>query len=61
MLGDYSIKEILVWIGGMLVAAALIILGVIYAVDTLIAPPNPADPLSKQRGLNADKQDVREK
>jgi hypothetical protein len=60
MLGEYSIKELLIWIGGMLVAAAILILGVIYAVDSLIAPPNLEDPLTKQGGLKAD-QDIRKK
>ena len=60
MFGDYSIKEILAWIGGMLLAAALVILGVIFAVDRLVDPPNLYDPLTKQGGLNAD-QGVRQK
>jgi hypothetical protein len=60
MFGDYSIKEILAWIGGMLLAAALVILGVIFAVDRLVDPPNLDDPLTKQGGLNAD-QGVRQK
>jgi hypothetical protein len=55
-----SIKEMLAWIGGMLLAAALVILGVIFAVDRLVDPPNLEDPLTRQGGLKAD-QDVRQK
>jgi hypothetical protein len=38
MLGDYSIKELLVWLGGMLVAGAFTILGAFYVVDNFVAP-----------------------
>ena len=55
-----SIREMLTWIGGMLLAAALVILGVIFAVDRLVDPPNLEDPLTRQGGLKAD-QDVRQK
>ena len=60
MFWGYSIKEILTWLGGMLLAAALVILGVIFAVDRLVDPPNLEDPLTRQGGLKAD-QDVRQK
>jgi hypothetical protein len=33
MFGDYSVREILLWIGGMLVAAAKVIFGPDVAVD----------------------------
>jgi hypothetical protein len=52
-LGDYSIKEILAWIAGMVVATVLVVALVIYAVR-FIAPPNPDDPLTKAGGLKAD-------
>jgi hypothetical protein len=52
-MGDYSIKEILAWIGGMVLAAVIVIFGVMYAVQ-FIAPPNPDDPLTRAGGLKAD-------
>lgn len=56
-----SIKEMLAWIGGMLLAAALVILGVIFAVDRLVDPPNRDDPLTRAGGLNADQDVTRRK
>jgi len=60
MFGDYSIKEILAWGGGLLLAAALVILGVIFSVDRLVDPPSLEDPLTRQGGLKP-AQDVRQK
>jgi uncharacterized membrane protein YqiK len=56
MFGDYSAKEILLWIGSMLVAAAIVILGAIWAVDALVAPRDLNDPLERQGGLKADQE-----
>ena len=49
-----STKETLLWIGGMLVAAALTIFGVLFAVDNLLAVHDPTDPLERQGGLKKD-------
>lgn len=43
MFGTYPAREILMWIGGMLIAAAIAIFGVIYAVDAYLALHEPAD------------------
>jgi hypothetical protein len=48
--GD-STKEMAVWLIGMLVAAGLTILAVLYVVDVFIHPPDPTDPLTRQGGL----------
>jgi hypothetical protein len=53
MFGGYSVKEVLLWVGGMAVAAVITILAVIWATDTL-DPRDPADPLTKAGGLEAD-------
>jgi hypothetical protein len=48
----YSIREILLWIGGMLVAVAITtILGVIDVLDNYLAVHDPSDPLTAQGGL----------
>ncbi len=43
MFGTYAAREILFWIGSMLVAAAIAIFGVIYLVDAYLAFEEPAD------------------
>lgn len=43
MFGTYPVREILFWIGGMLVAAAIAIFGVICLVDAYLAFHDPAD------------------
>jgi hypothetical protein len=55
MFGTYPAREILMWIGGMLVAAAIAIFGVICLVDAYLAVHDPADALSIQRDLNQDR------
>lgn len=42
-----STKELLMWIAGMLVAAGIPILAVIYLVDHFIAPHDSSDPLTR--------------
>jgi hypothetical protein len=49
--GPYSIREILLWIGGMVVAATIIILAVIYVTDNFLIPRDPTDPLTIRGGL----------
>jgi hypothetical protein len=60
MFGEFSTKEMLIWVAGMLVAAAVIIVGAIYAVNTFIAPRSQGDPLTTRGGLNNQK-DIRQK
>jgi len=48
------------WIGGMLVAAAIAIFGVICLVDAYLAVHDPADALSIQRDLKSGRDDQRE-
>jgi hypothetical protein len=45
MFGEYSAREILMWIGGTLVAVMIVIFGVILVVDTYLAFRDPSDPL----------------
>jgi len=52
MSGGYPAKEILMWIGGTLVAAMIVIFGVILVVDTYLAFRDPSDPLEQQRSLS---------
>lgn len=59
MFGDYSAKEIMSWVGGMLIAVAIVIFGVIMVVDTYLAFRDPSDPQERQGGL-AQEQEVRE-
>ena len=40
------------WIGGTLVAAMIVIFGVILVVDTYLAFRDPSDPLEQQRSLS---------
>ena len=42
------------WIGGMSVAAVIVISGLIYVVDTFLAFHDPSDPLTPQAGLKAE-------
>jgi hypothetical protein len=48
------------WIGGMLVAAAIAIFGVICLVDAYLAVHDPADALSIQRDLKSGQDGERE-
>lgn len=59
MFGEFSTKELLLWIAGLLVAAGIVIVGAIYAVNNFIAPHDPSDPLTNQGGL--EKQDLKQK
>jgi hypothetical protein len=47
-----STKELLMWIAGMLAAAGIAILAVLYVVDHFIAPHDPTDPLTVNGGLD---------
>jgi hypothetical protein len=60
MFGTTPAREILMWIGGMLVAAAIAIFGVICLVDAYLAVHDPADALSIQRDLKSGRDDQRE-
>jgi hypothetical protein len=60
MFGTYPAREILMWIGGMLVAAAIAIFGVTYLVDAYLAFHDPADALAIQRDLKSGQDDPRE-
>jgi hypothetical protein len=60
MFGTYPAREILMWIGGMLVAAAVAIFGVICLVDAYLAVHDPADALSIQRDLKSGQDGERE-
>jgi hypothetical protein len=53
MFGTYPAREILMWIGGMLMAAAIAIFGVIFLVDAYLAVHDPADALVIQRDLKS--------
>jgi hypothetical protein len=48
--GD-SIKETVLWIVGMLVAAGITIFGALYVVNNFIASHDPTDPLTVKGGL----------
>ena len=50
MFGD-SAKEAWMWVGGLLVAAVILIFGMRLLVDNYIAPHDPGDPLTTG-GLN---------
>ena len=50
MFGE-TIKEIVLWVGGMLVAAGITILSAIYVADRFIAPPDRNDALVIKTGL----------
>ena len=54
-MGPYSIREMLLWIGGMVVAATIIILAVIYVTDNFLIPHDPTDPLTIRGGLKPDR------
>jgi hypothetical protein len=56
MFGDYSAKEILMWIGGMVVAAMIVIFGVIMVVDMYLAFQDPSDPMEQRRGLTREQE-----
>ena len=59
MFGE-STKEVLLWIVGLLIAAAITIWGALYVVDHFIAPHDATDPLTSKGGLNKE-QDSRGK
>jgi len=48
------------WIGGMLLAAAIAIFGVTYLVDAYLAFHDPADALAIQRDLKSGQDDPSE-
>jgi hypothetical protein len=48
------------WIGGMLVAGAIAIFGMLFVVDHFIHPASLDDPLAQQGGLGSD-QGIRKK
>jgi hypothetical protein len=52
---DFSLKEAAAWIGGMLVAAAIVVLVMIQVVD-YIAPHDAGDPLVNQGGLKPEQE-----
>jgi hypothetical protein len=52
MSGGYSAKEILMWIGGTLVAAMIVIFCVIMVVDMYLSFRDPNDPLERHRALS---------
>lgn len=56
MFGEYSIKEILLWIGGTLVAAMIVMFGVIMVVDTYLAFQDPSDLMERQGGLRPEQE-----
>jgi hypothetical protein len=60
MFGTYPAREILMWIGGTLVAAALAIFGVIYLVDACVDFHDPDDGLAIEGGLRSGRDGQRE-
>jgi hypothetical protein len=52
MFGDFSIRDILLWLAGLLVAGVLVVLAVNSVVRHYLNPSNPNDPLTKQGGLS---------
>jgi hypothetical protein len=60
MFGTYPAREILMWIGGMLLAAVIAIFGVTCLVDAYLAFHDPADALAIQRDLKSGQDDPRE-
>jgi hypothetical protein len=61
MFGEYSAREILMWIGGTLVAVMIVIFGVILVVDTYLAFRDPSDPLEQQRSLSQEQEATEKK
>jgi hypothetical protein len=53
MFGE-STKETLLWIVGMLFAAGITIVGLIWVVNNVIAPRDRTDPLMTKGGLSKD-------
>ena len=53
MFGEYSARELALWIGGTLAAAVFVFFAAVFAVDHWIAPHTVGDPLAKQGGLKA--------
>jgi hypothetical protein len=60
MFGEFSTKELLLWIAGLLVTAVIVIVGAIYVVNNILAPHDASDPLTNQGGLDQ-KQDLKQK
>jgi len=50
-----SIRELLMWIGGMLVAAVVTVLGLFYWIDN-VAMHDTDDPFERQGGLSPDQE-----
>lgn len=48
------------WVGGVLLAAVLVIFGVLFAVDIFLNVHDPNDPLERAGGLMPD-QEIRQK
>jgi hypothetical protein len=55
MPGGYSAKEILMWIGGTLVVAMIVIFGVILVVDMYLDFRDPSDPIEQSQEQEATK------
>jgi hypothetical protein len=47
----FSARQLLIWVGGIMVAGVLAIFGVFYLVNHLVAAPDLRAPLAKQGGL----------
>jgi hypothetical protein len=60
MFGTYPAREILMWIGGMLVAAAIAIFGVIHLVDACVDFHDPDDAPAVQGDLKSGRDGQRE-
>ena len=56
MFGTYPAREILMWIGGVLFAAMIVIFGVIMVVDTYLAFLDPNDALEQRRSLSQEQE-----
>ena len=56
MSGGYSAKEILMWIGGTLVAAMIVVFCVIMVVDMYLPFRDPSDPLERHRALSQEQE-----
>jgi hypothetical protein len=50
---DFTKREIVLIVGGMLIAAALMAVGTVYVIDTLVIGERD-DPLAKAGGLKRD-------
>jgi hypothetical protein len=61
MPGGYSAKEILMWIGGTLVVAMIVIFGVILVVDMYLDFRDPNDPIEQERSLSQEQEATKKK